>query len=76
MYYVSPSNIHEDWFTQEEIMEMCSKMISVGDVYELVLVDFVMEEWECIEGLMKNEFSDGYFEMSSMIERGVFVVVD
>jgi hypothetical protein len=77
IYYVNPSNIHENWYTKESVIEMCSKMISEGDVYELVgYNDFVLEAWECIEGSMLGEFSDGYFEMSSMIEKGVFVEVD
>ena len=76
MYYVSRDNIYEDFYTQEEIMKMCSKIIEEGDVYELVLGETEFEEWECIEGSMLGEFSDMYFEMRTMIEKGIFVVVD
>ena len=70
IYYVNPSNIHEDFYTQEEIMIGVPKIISVGDVYELKT-----DDWECIEGSMLGELSDGYFEMRSMIERGVFEIL-
>jgi hypothetical protein len=71
MFYVTRDNIYEDFYTQEEIMKCVSKMITVGDVYE-----FDGEDWKCIEGSMVGELSDGYFEMRSMIEKGVFVEVD
>jgi len=76
VYYVSKDTFYEDWYTQEEIMKCVNKMITVGDVYEFVIDDFVNEEWECIEGSMLGEFSDGYFEMASMIKKGVFEVVE
>ena len=76
IYYVSKDTFYEDWYTQEEIMNCVSKMITVGDVYELMVYDWVVKDWECIEGSMLGEFSDGYFEMASMIEKGVFVVVE
>jgi hypothetical protein len=71
IYYVSKDTFYEDYYTQEEIMNCVSKMITVGDVYVCK-----EEDWKCIEGSMLGEYSDGYFEMSSMIEKGVFVVVE
>ena len=71
MYYVSPDDIYEDFYTKEEIMSMCSKIISTGDVYELKT-----DDWECIEGSMLGELSDGWFEMRVMIEKGVFEVIE
>ena len=71
MYYVSPDDIYEDFYTKEEIMSMCSQIISTGDVYELKT-----DDWECIEGSMLGELSDGWFEMRVMIEKGVFEVIE
>ena len=71
VYYVSKDTFYEDFYTQEEIMSQVNQMIEVGDVYELQ-----SEDWMCIEGSMLGEFSDGYFEMNSMIKKGVFVEVE
>jgi hypothetical protein len=71
VYYVSKDTFYEDWYTQEEINNCLVKQIEIGDVYE-----FDGEYWKCIEGSMLGEFSDGWFEMRSMIEKGVFVEVD
>ena len=71
MYYVSPDDIYEDFYTKEEIMSMCSQIISTGDVYELKT-----DDWECIEGSMLGELSEGWFEMRVMIEKGVFEVIE
>jgi len=71
MFYVTRDNLYEDWCTQEEIMSQVSQIIEVGDVYK-----FNGSDWECVEGSMLGEFSDGWFEMSSMIEKGVFEVVE
>lgn len=70
MYYVIRDNIYEDFYTKEEILEMCSKFISEGDVYELG-----GDGWKCIEGSLVDELSDDWFEMKSMIFKGVFVEV-
>jgi hypothetical protein len=71
MFYVTRDNIYEDFYTQEEIMNCVDQIITDGDVYE-----FDGEDWKCIEGSMVGELSDGWFEMRSMIEKGVFVEVD
>lgn len=71
MYYVSRDDIYEDFYTKEEIINMCSQIISTGDVYELKT-----DDWECIEGSMLGELSEGWFEMRVMIEKGVFEVIE
>ena len=68
IYYVNRDMIYEDFYTQEEIMSQVTQIITEGDVYE-----FTGTEWLCIEGSMLGEYSDGWFEMSSMIEKGVFI---
>jgi len=73
IYYVNRDMIYEDFYTQEEIMSQVSQIITEGDVYEFVEVDEITECWLCIEGSMLGEYSDGWFEMSSMIEKGVFI---
>jgi hypothetical protein len=71
IYYVSEDSFYEDWYTKEEIMNCLVQNIEVGDVYICE-----GEDWKCIEGSMEGEYSDGWFEMRSMIEKGVFVVVE
>jgi hypothetical protein len=71
IYYISQDTFYEDFYTQEEIMNCVSQIIKEDDVYE-----FDGKDWLCIEGNMKGELSDGWFEMRSMIEKGVFVEVD
>ena len=70
IYYVNPSNIHEDFYTQEEIMIGVPKIISVGDVYELKT-----DDWECIEGSMKGESNEGWFEFEEVIKKDCFEII-
>ena len=70
MYYVTRDDFYDNLYTQEEIMNSVTQYIKEGDVYELKT-----DDWECIEGSMVGEMSDCYFEMRSMIERGVFEVL-
>lgn len=76
LYYMSDNCLFEDeWYSKEEIFESLVNIICEGDIWKVIGFDGDKVELECIEGSMKGEFNDGWFDLKSVYDRNCFELI-
>lgn len=77
IYYVVEDSIDEcSYLTKEELFNSVSHVLVEGDIWEVVGGDWDDEMGaKCIEGKWKDEYSEGWWDLDDMINKGAFEVI-
>ena len=77
IYYVVEDSIEEcSYLTKEELLNSVSHVLVEGDVWEVVGGDWDDKMGaKCIEGSWIDEYSDGWWDLGDMLDKGAFEVI-
>jgi hypothetical protein len=76
LFYMSDGCLREDeWYSKEEVFESLVNIICEGDVWKVIGFKDNKVELLCIEGSMKSEFNDGWFDLEDVYDRNCFELI-
>ena len=74
-YFTEDSMTDNQWYTKEEVFKNLANLICKDDIWKVIGFDGDRVELECIEGSMKGEFNDGWFDLEYIIDKDCFELI-
>jgi hypothetical protein len=76
LFYFSEDSLQEcEWYDKEEVLDGLSELICKGDIWKVIGFDGDDVELECIEGSMKGEINDGWFDYKDVVDKNCFLLI-